>query len=123
MPTIPRPQHTRPFPLADLADLIPDAAGSALSATGVSLASNLVEPGDLYAALPGARRHGAEFAAQAAERGAVAVLTDARGAAMLSGASGAAAGDRLPVLVVDDPRSVTGEAAARVWGRPRSGSI
>ena len=110
MPTFPRPQQTRPFPLAGLADLVPDAAGSALSATGVSLASNLVENGDLYAALPGSRRHGAEFAAQAAERGAVAVLTDARGAEIVDGL--------LPVLVVDDPRAVTGEAAARVWGRP-----
>ena len=57
--------------------------------TGVSLGSSRVLPGDLYAALPGARAHGASYAAQAIERGAVAVLTDADGAAMLGDAPGA----------------------------------
>ncbi len=33
--------------------------------TGITHASGEVRPGDLYAALPGARRHGAEFAADA----------------------------------------------------------
>ena len=49
--------------------------------TGVTHASGEVRPGDLYAALPGARRHGAEFVAGAAAAGAVAVLTDPAGAA------------------------------------------
>ena len=38
-----------------------------------------VAPGDLYAALPGARSHGADHADRAVEAGAVAVLTDAAG--------------------------------------------
>ena len=33
--------------------------------TGVTLSSDGVQPGDLYAALPGARTHGARFAAEA----------------------------------------------------------
>ncbi|THV39568.1 UDP-N-acetylmuramoyl-L-alanyl-D-glutamate--2,6-diaminopimelate ligase [Glycomyces buryatensis] len=101
---------TTPYELTALADLIPAAKEAELAVTGVSLAANLVEPGDLFAALPGANRHGAEFTAQAVERGAVCVLTDARGAEL--------AGDLLPVFVVDDPRALTGEIAARVWGRP-----
>ena len=39
--------------------------------------------GDLYAALPGANAHGAAYAAGAVEAGAVAVLTDPSGAALL----------------------------------------
>ncbi|GAB3649934.1 Mur ligase family protein [Glycomyces tarimensis] len=110
MSTFPRPEGTRPYRLDDLADLIPAAKDSDLTVTGVSLAASLIEPGDLFAALPGARRHGAEFAGEAAERGAVCVLTDAAGAELV--------GDLLPVIVVDDPRRLTGEIASRVWGRP-----
>ncbi|SDD19134.1 UDP-N-acetylmuramoyl-L-alanyl-D-glutamate--2,6-diaminopimelate ligase [Glycomyces harbinensis] len=110
MPSFPRPETTVPYRVDGLADLLPAARGRAFTVTGVSLAAGAVEPGDLFAALPGAKRHGAEFTAQAAERGAVALLTDARGAAL--------AGDLLPVLVAEDPRSLTGEIAARVWGRP-----
>jgi UDP-N-acetylmuramoyl-L-alanyl-D-glutamate--2,6-diaminopimelate ligase len=67
-------------------------------------------PGDLYAALPGARAHGASYAADAIARGAVAVLTDAAGASAVP--------DGAPVLVVDSPRAVLGDLAARIYGRP-----
>src|ERR1700754_4101977 len=50
-------------------------------------------------------------AAQAAEAGAVAVLTDEAGSA-------AALESGLPVLVADDPRAVLGAAAAAVYGDP-----
>ncbi len=79
--------------------------------TGVTHASGEVRPGDLYAALPGARRHGAEFVAGAAAAGAVAVLTDPAGAER-AGAGG------LPVLVVPDPRAVLGPLASAVYGDP-----
>ncbi|MFC7497549.1 MULTISPECIES: UDP-N-acetylmuramoyl-L-alanyl-D-glutamate--2,6-diaminopimelate ligase [unclassified Nocardioides] len=85
-----------------------DAEG--VQVTGVSLSSQRIRPGDLYAALPGARAHGIAFAAGAVEAGAVAVLTDADGAA-------AGAVD-VPVLVVDRPRAVLGSLAAQVYGRP-----
>lgn len=100
--------------LGDLAvrlavDLPADAA--AVVVTGVTHASQEVRSGDLYAALPGARRHGAEFAAGAAEAGAVALLTDPAGAAL-------AAQTGLPALVVPDPRAVLGELASAVYGDP-----
>ncbi|MFS3130256.1 UDP-N-acetylmuramoyl-L-alanyl-D-glutamate--2,6-diaminopimelate ligase [Nocardioides sp. Bht2] len=79
--------------------------------TGVTLSSQRVLPGDLYAALRGARVHGARFAADAVAAGAVAVLTDAAGAA-LAGELG------VPVLVVTEPRNVLGQIAATVYGRP-----
>jgi UDP-N-acetylmuramoyl-L-alanyl-D-glutamate--2,6-diaminopimelate ligase len=86
------------------------AALGDVAVTGVSLASTEVRPGDLYAALPGARRHGAEFAAQAVAAGAVAVLTDPAGAAMIT--------SEVPVLVVDDPREAVGAVSAQVYGAP-----
>jgi UDP-N-acetylmuramoyl-L-alanyl-D-glutamate--2,6-diaminopimelate ligase len=79
--------------------------------TGCTLDSRAVQPGDLYAALPGARAHGADFAAAAVAAGAVAVLTDERGAAQV-----ATAGP--PVLVADDPRAVLGAVARWVHGDP-----
>ena len=51
--------------------------------TGVTLRGQDVRPGDLFAALPGANTHGARYAGDAIESGAVAVLTDAAGAAEL----------------------------------------
>ncbi|WP_205864035.1 UDP-N-acetylmuramoyl-L-alanyl-D-glutamate--2,6-diaminopimelate ligase [Planosporangium mesophilum] len=82
-----------------------------VAVTGVTHASDAVLPGDLYAALPGARRHGAEFIAAAAAAGAVAVLTDPAGA-------DAARAAGLPALVVADPRSALGAVASRIYGDP-----
>ena len=113
----PRPERNRPVPLAELADVLGDPLGGGQGAapeiTGVTLASDDVRPGDLYAALPGARTHGARFAADAATRGAVAVLTDRDG--LLD-----AAATGLPVCVVDDPRAVLGTVADRIYGEPSS---
>ncbi|WP_344005032.1 UDP-N-acetylmuramoyl-L-alanyl-D-glutamate--2,6-diaminopimelate ligase [Nocardioides lentus] len=88
-----------------------------VSVTGVTLSTQRVLPGDLYAALPGTRAHGADFAAQALAAGAVAVLTDADGAARLAALPGGVADD-LPVVVVADPRRVLGSVAAQVYGDP-----
>ena len=43
----------------------------------MTLRSQDAQPGDLFAALPGASSHGGRYAADAVARGAVAVLTDA----------------------------------------------
>ena len=87
------------------------AAGLAVS--GVTASSALVRPGDLFAALPGAGRHGAAFAGQALAAGAVAVFTDPAGAAQLAGVHPV-----LPVLVTSDPRSALGPLAAEVYRHP-----
>jgi len=80
---------------------------------GVTHDSRRVQPGDLYAALPGGHHHGAQFCQQAAAAGAVAVLTDQAGRepARLSG---------LPVFVVADPRAKLGEVASWVYRHPSS---
>lgn len=120
MSDFPRPTTIRPYALSDLADLLTGASLEASEVSpqsltaevqGISLASQSVQPGDIYAALPGANRHGAEFIAQATERGAAAILTDQRGIEL-------AEGSRLPVLFSDDPRSITGDIAARIWDHP-----
>jgi UDP-N-acetylmuramoyl-L-alanyl-D-glutamate--2,6-diaminopimelate ligase len=79
--------------------------------TGITHDSRFVQPGDLYAALPGHRVHGARFCAGAAQAGAAAVLTDPDGRE-----DAVAAG--LPVFVVADPRSRLGEVAAWIYGYP-----
>ena len=81
--------------------------------TGLTLSSKRVWPGDLYAALPGTRAHGATFAGQALDAGAVAVLTDPAGLDLLPPGT--------PAIVVPDPRLVLGRLSARVYGEPARG--
>ncbi len=117
MPGNPRPSTVAPHRLADLAASLsvqPTEGAAAVTVTGVTHASGDVRPGDLYAALPGARRHGAEFVAAVAAAGAVAVLTDPAGAP-------AAAAAGLPALVTADPRAVLGAVASAVYGHPTDG--
>ena len=52
--------------------------------TGVTLDSADVQPGDLFVAIPGFKRHGAEFAPKAIAGGVVAVVTDAAGVSTVS---------------------------------------
>ncbi|GLZ10601.1 UDP-N-acetylmuramoyl-L-alanyl-D-glutamate--2,6-diaminopimelate ligase [Actinomadura sp. NBRC 104425] len=112
-----RPTTTPARPLSGLAALlgVADAGNgrrsAGVSVTGITHDSRRVLPGDLYAALPGTRAHGADFARQAAAAGARAILTDPAGRDRA-----AAAG--LPVLVVDDVRARLGQAAAWVYGEP-----
>ncbi|MGD9959617.1 UDP-N-acetylmuramoyl-L-alanyl-D-glutamate--2,6-diaminopimelate ligase [Nocardioides sp.] len=83
--------------------------------TGVSLSSQRILPGDLYAALPGTRAHGASYAFEAVDSGAVAVLTDPTGADLCTDLG-------VPVVVVPTPRGLLGRLAAHVYGDP-AGSL
>ncbi|MGW1881761.1 UDP-N-acetylmuramoyl-L-alanyl-D-glutamate--2,6-diaminopimelate ligase [Streptomyces sp. NPDC001970] len=112
----PRPAELRPIPLAELADRLGvDSPGSG-AVTGITHDSRAVRPGDVYAALPGARLHGADYVAQAKELGAAAILTDPTGAER-------AAATGLPVLVTDNPRGRMGELAAAIYGLPGEGLL
>jgi UDP-N-acetylmuramoyl-L-alanyl-D-glutamate--2,6-diaminopimelate ligase len=102
----------RPRTLPELLDLLraldPTArlvgpAGARVD--GVALHTDQVRPGDLFAGLPGAHRHGADLAGAAARAGAVALLSDRPA-------------PELPTLVVADPRAVLGPLAARLHGDP-----
>ncbi|NED29383.1 Mur ligase domain-containing protein, partial [Streptomyces anulatus] len=68
-PGAPRPDRLRPTPLGELADRLGVEAAGPGEITGITHDSRAVRPGDVYAALPGARFHGADFAAQAAGLG------------------------------------------------------
>lgn len=105
-----RPRTVTGVALAEITAFLglPAAEGTV---TGLTLDSRSVRPGDLYAALPGARTHGARFADQALAHGAAAVLTDPLGASMLGRCA-------VPVVVVEDPRSWLGQTAAVVYGHP-----
>jgi len=106
-----RPQHPPATRLADLAAWLgAEVSGGNAEVTGLTLSSQRVLPGDLYAALPGARAHGAAYAADAVAAGAVAVVTDPEGARV--------SGVHVPVLVVENPRAVLGELGARIYGEP-----
>src|SRR6187402_1873063 len=95
-------------PVLSLDDLASRFAGEVRGATaGVTLATADLRPGDVFVAVRGVNRHGAEFTATAAEKGAVAVVTDAAGAEVA-----AAAG--MPVVIVEDPRGLLGELSAWV---------
>ncbi|MFG3283891.1 UDP-N-acetylmuramoyl-L-alanyl-D-glutamate--2,6-diaminopimelate ligase [Streptomyces sp. NPDC048111] len=110
-PGAPRPEQARPTSLGALAERLGTAAPGPGEVTGITHDSRAVRPGDLYAALPGAHTHGADFAAQAASLGAVAVLTDPAGRER-------AAATGLPVLVAGDPRGRMGELATEIYGHP-----
>ncbi len=114
-----RPAGVQGRPLAELAELLGvglRGPGDPLTLSGVTVSgvthdSRRVRPGDLYAALPGGHHHGADFCPDAAQAGAVAVLTD----------PGGRAGARrcgLPVFVVADPRARLGEVADWVYRHP-----
>ncbi|HWC83733.1 MAG TPA: UDP-N-acetylmuramoyl-L-alanyl-D-glutamate--2,6-diaminopimelate ligase [Pseudonocardiaceae bacterium] len=80
---------------------------------GATLRAQHVRPGDLFAALPGARAHGADFAGDAIAAGAAAILTDETGLARP-----ALAGTNLPVVLHPSPRRILGALAARIYGNP-----
>jgi len=115
----PRPQHPRPLAFSDLCEglgLLVEAPDD-VAVTGVSINASQVVPGDVFVALAGSVHHGALFAHDAIEQGALAIITDAQGAELL--------GDiRVPVAVHESPRQVlglisrdvyrTGEAAPQV---------
>jgi UDP-N-acetylmuramoyl-L-alanyl-D-glutamate--2,6-diaminopimelate ligase len=109
-----RPARTQARPLSGLGELlgvgrdIPDGPDGL---TGVTLDSRAVREGDLYAALPGARTHGAAYCEQAVAAGAIAILTDPDG-------KGRAARCDVPVFVVNSPRDRLGDVSCWIYGDP-----
>ncbi|MEZ0580983.1 UDP-N-acetylmuramoyl-L-alanyl-D-glutamate--2,6-diaminopimelate ligase [Nocardioides sp. MH1] len=112
-----RPQHPAPLSLDEVVGLVREQADVRLVGatdpgpiTGITLDSRRVQPGDVYAALPGARAHGIDFVGQAAASGATAVLTDDAGAAAVP--------PEVAGIVVAQPRAVLGAVSAGIYGRP-----
>lgn len=112
LPPVLRPEHSPLRALRELADRFAiDTVGDldAVSFSGITLATADLRPGEVFVAMQGVNRHGAEFASTAVSRGSVAVVTDVAGRDVA-----AAAG--VPVIVVDNPRAVLGAMSAWVYG-------
>ncbi len=113
-----RPAATTPVSLEQLCARIDGRSAADLSnltVTGITNRSGEVRPGDIYAAVPGTRTHGAKFAAEAQAAGAVCVLTDADGSDTITASHVA-----LPTIVVADVKAVLGDTSAYVYGAPAS---
>lgn len=102
-------QEGRPF-----AELIRGLPGTpfgdwrAVRVRGIATDSRQVEPGDLFVALPGTQRHGAAFVAEAARRGAAAVVIPTS-----ESAPAGLAGLRHPA-----PEAALADLAARFYRHP-----
>lgn len=96
--------------LRDLAGVLPveGTASADLEVTGISSDSRQVKPGVVFFALAGTKADGAAYAADAARRGALAIVT---------GKGSSVAGLPVPVLTVDDPRLALALSAARYFGK------
>ncbi|MGH3211377.1 MAG: UDP-N-acetylmuramoyl-L-alanyl-D-glutamate--2,6-diaminopimelate ligase [Trebonia sp.] len=111
-----RPRRLAPRPLSGLAELLGVGRTEEIQngfgiLSGVTLDSRAVRPGDLYAALPGTRTHGAAYSDQAVASGAVAILTDPDG-------RDHAARTGVPVFVVSNPRERLGDVSCWIYGDP-----
>ncbi len=107
-------KHTTPvdWSLGELVRRFPELRLSGdpnVRVTGITLDSRSVRPSDLFAALPGARVHGVNFAGQAWSQGATAFFTDEWGAAQLEGQ---------PCIIASRPRDLLGVLSATMYGDP-----
>jgi UDP-N-acetylmuramoyl-L-alanyl-D-glutamate--2,6-diaminopimelate ligase len=98
--------HASPQAQADL---------QAQQVTGIASDNREITQGEVFAALPGFTVHGATFAADAAKRGAAAILTDDDGHTISSDLGVPA---DVPVLVSPDVRKHFGPIAAHIYGAP-----
>ncbi|ESY04862.1 UDP-N-acetylmuramoylalanyl-D-glutamate--2,6-diaminopimelate ligase [Mesorhizobium sp. LNJC399B00] len=94
--------------LRDLAGILPVEGTSSrdVEVTGISSDSRTVKTGVVFFALAGSKADGSAYAADAAKRGAAAVVV---------GKAGAISGLSVPVLSVDDPRLALALSAARFF--------
>lgn len=113
-------RHLRPENMAGIGfDQVCGAAGAVRTGAqinaapqilGASLNPQIVQPGDLFLAISGAKRHGAEFAGTAVGNGAVAMITDTAGLEFLPEDLS------IPVAVVADVRKTAASVAQAVYG-------
>ncbi len=118
IPPILRPEHLAPVSLGAIAaefGLAWAGEPSELSVSGISMNTNDLREGDLFVAMPGLKTHGANFLESAIEKGAVALITDAAGLALLPTV-------QVPTLVLENPREHLGDLAAFVYGN-RAGNM
>lgn len=119
LPPVLRPANPPRRQLSELASRFGRAVRgdvSAINVTGITLATADLRAGEAFVAIQGVNRHGADFAVTAAEKGAVAIITDEAGAAIAESAG-------LPIVIVDDPRGTLGDLSAWVYGTGASDAL
>lgn len=95
--------------LNDLAGLLSAEGGvSAAEVTGVTSDSRKVAPGVVFVAVAGSKADGASYAADAARRGAAAIVAARKASVSVDGT---------PVFLVDDPRLALAKLAAKIYPR------
>jgi UDP-N-acetylmuramoyl-L-alanyl-D-glutamate--2,6-diaminopimelate ligase len=95
--------------LNDLAGLLSAEGGvSAAEVTGVTSDSRKVAPGMVFVAVAGTKADGASYAADAARRGAAAIIAAKKASLSVDGT---------PVFLVDDPRLALAKLAAKIFPR------
>lgn len=106
-----RPFNEFSYSLTQAAELLNADVKNAdeVSFSGLTHVDSEVQAGDIFLAFPGAKVHGAQFIESAISRGAVAVLTDAEGAAKSS---------VLPTLIVKDVREAGAVLASSFYRSP-----
>ena len=104
-----RPLNSPKVSFAGIAKLIGADYDQDFDVNGISLNASEIQSGDIFLALSGSKHHGIEFLDQAIENGAVAVITDPKGA-----------NKKLPTLIVPDPRAISGMVSAHIYGDPSS---
>ena len=87
-----------------------DAPEHDVEFTGLSLNTSALEQGDLFIALDGDKAHGASYLETAI--GAIAVVSDEKGAGIV--------GNKLPTLVLHNPRAHVGDIASWFYDKPFS---
>lgn len=97
---------------AELANFIGIETDLKLEFSGITSDSRGVNSGDLFVALPGASSHGASYIDDVAASGAVGVITDEAGAKLI--------GEKLPVIVISNPRRSIGAICSWFYGSPSS---
>jgi UDP-N-acetylmuramoyl-L-alanyl-D-glutamate--2,6-diaminopimelate ligase len=107
IPPVIRPTSVTPRSILEISQAIDcDVVGSGegVLVTGMTVMTREIQQGDLFIALRGAHKHGAEFIDDAVSRGAVAVMTDREGAEIAGDAA-------VPLVIVESPRAVLGDVA------------
>jgi UDP-N-acetylmuramoyl-L-alanyl-D-glutamate--2,6-diaminopimelate ligase len=94
---------------AAIAKLIGADFDQDLEISGIAQSASEVQPGDIFVAIPGAKFHGIDFLDEAIANGAVAVITDHAGA-----------NQKLPTLIVENPRRIVGVISSFVFDEPSS---
>ena len=111
IPPVIRPEHVSPRSLDIMVSELGLRSSGELrgvEVSGLTVMTREVTPGDIFVAVRGANRHGAEFADDARANGATAIVTDDAGAEI-------AANSGLPIVIVDSPRAVLGDIARWIY--------